>query len=71
MKFTCRRKLVDGSVEYTGGIVQKLIYGPRQCKLTLFRLMCPFYSGNLAETLSYEIGMKNKELGMTEYKEVS
>ncbi|KAE9554113.1 hypothetical protein FO519_002650 [Halicephalobus sp. NKZ332] len=71
MKFTCRRTLVDGSVEWTRGRVQPLIYGPSQCKMTTFRLVCPFYSGNLAETLSYEIGMKNKELQIMEFRNFS
>ena len=70
--FYCQRELSSGRTELVLGNVLELVYGPRQCMLTTFRLFCPFSPSIVGEeTLKYEIGTRNLIHLEMEFQEVS
>uniref|UniRef100_A0AC35GAP6 Glycosyltransferase family 92 protein n=1 Tax=Panagrolaimus sp. PS1159 TaxID=55785 RepID=A0AC35GAP6_9BILA len=72
-KIYCQRKLSPSNkIEKVDGTVLELVYGPKQCLLTTFRLYCPFYaSKNNEKTVKYEIGIKNLVDQKIEFHEFS
>uniref|UniRef100_A0A7E4VKG6 Glycosyltransferase family 92 protein n=1 Tax=Panagrellus redivivus TaxID=6233 RepID=A0A7E4VKG6_PANRE len=64
--FECNRTLASGKSERSRGKVLEIIYGPRQCKLTVFRLTCLFPARN-EELADFNVGMPSPETGVMQY----
>uniref|UniRef100_A0A914YCA6 Glycosyltransferase family 92 protein n=1 Tax=Panagrolaimus superbus TaxID=310955 RepID=A0A914YCA6_9BILA len=49
--------LISGKSQIVRGNLMRLIYGPRQCLLTTYRMVCPFQIADVNdETVKFEIG---------------
>lgn len=64
--------LSSGKSEIVHGKILRLIYGPRQCLLTTYRMLCPFHISDFNdETVKFEIGTSSIGKQKIKFHEVS